>query len=511
MEAFLGALSSEQSRAQGLRRRGERRARRLFDETVNGRSADRALFLRELFSPGERRAPAERARPGPRDDAAAWFDAITVTVDRIREVEHRYAQAIAARSRQLNDDEHRRALLVAIAVATLLLVVLLSPRGWPARWSVRCGGCGPRLWRSPENRLPAVVQRLRESESGRVLDEVPAIQVFSRDEMGEVARAFDEVHREAVRLAGNEARLRASVNAMFVNLSRRSQTLVERQLSLVERWSWARATRRGWPTCSSSTTWPPGCAATARTCWCWPARGGAAVERAAADLMDVARAALSEVEGYDRVTNRVRSEVAVAGEAVSDVVHLLAELVENALGFSPRDAKVTLSGSRSDYGGVMLSVTDGGIGMSPEDLDEANRRLMDPPLVDVSVSRRMGLFVVGRLALRHDIKVRLRRHDLGGLTAMVLLPEALVVPGLRRRGRAPAGGPRLAGAGDAGSAAARLRDPAAVAGHAGHALAGPRDDVVAVAGHGGGSRVAAVDGPAGTPVAGGRHAGAAVA
>ncbi|WP_449062382.1 ATP-binding protein [Planomonospora algeriensis] len=141
--------------------------------------------------------------------------------------------------------------------------------------------------------------------------------------------------------------------------------------------------------------------------------------------MDVVRAALSEVENYDRVVTRVQSEVAVAGPAVSDVVHLLAELVENALSFSPGETEVVVSSSRIDGGGVMVSVTDQGIGMTAEELAEVNRRLADPQPADASVARRMGLFVVGRLALKHGIRVRLRPQE-SGLTAMVLLPEDLL-------------------------------------------------------------------------------------
>ncbi|WP_219461974.1 sensor histidine kinase, partial [Nonomuraea rhizosphaerae] len=143
-------------------------------------------------------------------------------------------------------------------------------------------------------------------------------------------------------------------------------------------------------------------------------------------LVDVARASLSEVENYERVVPQVPDGVSIAGQAVNDIIHLLAELVENALSFSPRDTRVTVSGSRIDGGGVMLSITDSGIGMTREELAQANERLLDAPIVDVSVSRRMGLFVVARLAHRHGIRVQLRPHGSGGLTAMVLMPENLL-------------------------------------------------------------------------------------
>src|SRR5690606_3413175 len=143
-------------------------------------------------------------------------------------------------------------------------------------------------------------------------------------------------------------------------------------------------------------------------------------------LVDVARASLSEVENYERVVLHVPDGVSIAGQAVNDVIHLLAELVENALSFSPRETRVTLSGSRIDGGGVMMSITDSGIGMTAEELAQANERLTDTPGMDVAVSRRMGLYVVSRLAHRHGIRVQLRPHASGGLTAMVLIPESLL-------------------------------------------------------------------------------------
>ncbi|TDD34816.1 hypothetical protein E1286_40440, partial [Nonomuraea terrae] len=145
-------------------------------------------------------------------------------------------------------------------------------------------------------------------------------------------------------------------------------------------------------------------------------------------------------ENYERVVLQVPDGVSVAGQAVNDVIHLLAELVENALSFSPRDTRVTVSGSRIDGGGVMLSITDSGIGMTPEELSQANDRLGDAPTMDVSVSRRMGLFVVARLAQRHGVRVQLRAHGSGGLTAMVLIPESLLgTQAPSYAGSAPAG------------------------------------------------------------------------
>ncbi|TDD20028.1 sensor histidine kinase [Nonomuraea diastatica] len=427
LKRFLGEQSKEASERRGFAEEATADERRFFDETVNGRSADRMLFLRELVMiRATNELPLRGLDQAKRDDAKEWHDATAVVVDSMRTVERRQAQGIVARSEALSADERRKAFVTAGAVLALLVAVLLITTG-VARSLVR----PLRRLRSEAleiagRRLPDFVQHLRESRDGAVNAEVPPIGIFSRDEVGEVARAFDEVHREAVRLAGDEARLRSNVNAMFVNLSRRSQTLVERQLTLIERLErgerddarlgdlfkldhLATRMRRN----SENLLVLAGQEAARK--WSEPV-----------ELMDIVRAALGEVESYDRVSIQVESDVAIAGQAVTDVVHLLAELVENAVSFSSRDTKVIISSGRIDEGSLMLSVTDQGIGMSSDELAEANWRLANPPVVDVSVSRRMGLFVVGRLALRHTIRVQLRAQDIGGLTAMVLIPPMLL-------------------------------------------------------------------------------------
>ena len=432
LKRFLGELSREDNERGAVADEATATERRLFDETVNGRSADSMLFLRELVLIRATAGQSLRGLDlGNRDDAGQWFEAAGVVVDSLRQVEQRQAAGIVTRSEALSADERRRAYVIAGAVIALLVAVLLITTG-VARSLVRpLRRLRAEALEIAGRRLPDFVQHLRESRDGAVTAEVPPINVFSKDEVGEVARAFDEVHREAVRLAGDEARLRSNVNAMFVNLSRRSQTLVERQLSLIERLErgerdddrlgdlfkldhLATRMRRN----SENLLVLAGQEAARR--WSEPV-----------ELMDVVRAALGEVESYDRVSVQVQSEAAIAGQAVNDVVHLLAELIENAVSFSSRDTKVIISSSRIDGGGLMVSVTDHGISMTPEELGEANWRLANPPVVDVAVSRRMGLFVVGRLALRHSIRVQLRRQDVGGLTAMVLLPETLLtaIPG----------------------------------------------------------------------------------
>jgi hypothetical protein len=236
-----------------------------------------------------------------------------------------------------------------------------------------------------------------------------------------------------VRLAGEEAELRGNISSMFVNLSRRTQTLVERQISLIDGLEkgeqdggrladlfkldhLATRMRRN----SENLLVLAGHEATRR-------------RTQPAKLVDVVRAALSEVEGYERVQVRVHRATSVLGSAANDLVHLVAELVENAIQFSPSNAPVVVTSSNIEGGGALVSVSDTGISMTEDELAEANRRLAEPPVVDVSVSRRMGLFVVGRLALRHGIRVQLRKGEGAGLIAMVLLPPALIADGAQQQ------------------------------------------------------------------------------
>ncbi|MGH3904858.1 MAG: nitrate- and nitrite sensing domain-containing protein [Pseudonocardiaceae bacterium] len=276
-----------------------------------------------------------------------------------------------------------------------------------------------------DRRLPDAMSRVQD---GDVPDQtIEPVAVGTREEIGQVARAFDEVHRQAVRLAGEQAKLRAHVNDIFVNLSRRSQGLVERQLQLIDRLEsseqdpaqldnlfqldhLATRMRRN----SDNLLVLAGTEVTKRASR--PVR-----------LVDVQRAAVSEVEQYQRLVLQQPPGVLVLGRTAGDLVHLLAELLDNATQFSPPDTHVMVSAELAADGSVSIEVMDRGVGMTDTEVTEANARLAGTPVVDASVSRRMGLFVVGRLAVRHGIRVRLRRGDDGiGICASVSMPPRLV-------------------------------------------------------------------------------------
>ncbi|MEV4362273.1 nitrate- and nitrite sensing domain-containing protein [Nonomuraea sp. NPDC049625] len=426
-KAFLDARSNRESERASFRAVATLAQRQFHDNTVASVEVGRGEFYinRAVFL-ANAGLPLRRLDTSTSNDVTLWFNAISDTVDRLHTVQRALLEQVGTRSADIQSSDRSAATLNIIILAVLLLLVL-AITAVMARSLVR-----PlrRLRRDAlmiaSQRLPELVRQLRNSEVDTKAIHVPPIAISSKDEIGEVARAFDEVHREAVRLAGEEARLRANVNAMFVNLSRRSQTLVERQITLIDGLEQgeqdeqrlgnlfrldhlATRMRRN----SENLLVLAGQETPRR--WSKPVK-----------LVDVARASLSEVENYERVILQVPDGVAVAGQAVNDIIHLLAELVENALSFSPQETQVTVSGSRIDGGGMMLSITDSGIGMTPDELTIANDRLIDAPTVDVSVSRRMGLFVVARLAHRHGVRVQLRPHESGGLTAMILMPEAML-------------------------------------------------------------------------------------
>jgi signal transduction histidine kinase len=369
-------------------------------------------------------APSLQRDPTTADD---WYGAVTNEInDQMGSVQRHLVSSIIARTTSLRNAAVAAALAIAAAVlvvlglALLFTVVVARSMVRPLR-RLRAGAL-----EVAGVRLPETVRRMSESDGAAAPLEVEPIDVDSSDEIGEVARAFDQVHREALRLASNEAALRGNVNAMFVNLSRRSQSLVERQIRLIDDLEQGEQDAE-----RLANLFQMDHLATRmrRNSENLLVLAGHEVSRRwtqSVALVDVLRAAVSEIEQYERVTLNVQPGIAVRGQAVNDVVHLIAELAENASSFSAADTPVKVSGHLLNSGGVLLDITDQGVGMGAEEMAHANWRLDNPPVVDVAVSRRMGLFVVARLAARHGIRVRLRPASQGGLTALVWLPDEVI-------------------------------------------------------------------------------------
>ena len=364
---------------------------------------------------------APPALPAP----GLWFNTMTDTITRMGTVEQQLAAAIVARSQSLEQGARESAVLTAVVTASLLLLVLIltfilaRSLVQPLR---RLQGDALNI---ATVQLPARVAALGEAMDPNATLEVEPVSVHSTDEIGRVARAFDRVHGEAVRLAGNEALLRGSLNAMFISLSRRSVPLVDRLARMIDS---LEQNEDDPDRLSSLFSMDHLVTRMRRNSENLLVLAGEEPVRKWSEpvpLTDVARAAASEIEQYTRVVLDIQPEVAVSGQAASDVVHLLAEVIENATTFSPRDTPVHVSGHEFRNAGVVLEVRDNGVGLSAARLEEMNQRLDSPPEIDVSVSRHMGLFAVSRLAARHGVKVQLRAASPQGLSVLVWLPGSL--------------------------------------------------------------------------------------
>ncbi|MGW2615348.1 nitrate- and nitrite sensing domain-containing protein [Streptomyces sp. NPDC001500] len=280
-------------------------------------------------------------------------------------------------------------------------------------------------------KLPEAMQRLRAGEEIDVNAEAPPGPP-AEDETGQVAEALSTVHRAALRAAAERAELASGISGVFVNLARRSQILVHRQLTLLDSME-----RRSDDPNELGDLFRLDHLTTRmrRHAESLIILSGAAPGRAwrmPVSLTNVVRAAVSEVEDYARVEVRQLPEAAVIGTAVADLTHLLAELVENAAQFSPPHTRVRVTGEPVGNG-YAVEVEDRGLGMGKEALAEANRRIAQSEALDLFDSDRLGLFVVSRLAARHGIKVHLRTSPYGGTTAVVLLPTPLLHGGKPER------------------------------------------------------------------------------
>ncbi|MFI5684960.1 nitrate- and nitrite sensing domain-containing protein [Streptomyces sp. NPDC051636] len=387
-----------------------------------------------------------------------WVDDSSTKIEQMKKIEHTLLEDMEQKARELRSASEREA-IISGALILLVLGVSLVGAFVVARSMIRSlRRLQETATKVAQDRLPELVKQLSESDPQDVDTSVESVGVHSKDEIGQVAAAFDDVHREAVRLAAEQALLRGNVNAMFTNLSRRSQGLIQRQLSLISELE----SREADPDQLSSLFKLDHLATRMR-------RNGENLLVLAGEepgrrwtrpvpLVDVLRAAASEVEQYERIELSSVPTTEVAGRVVNDLVHLLAELLENATSFSSPQTKVKVTGHALPDGRVLIEIHDTGIGLSPEDLAAINERLASPPTVDVSVSRRMGLFVVGRLSQRHGIRIQLRPSDSGGTTALVMLPVDVAQGGKKpapgKPGAPSAGGPAAAQAA-AGAAAAR--------------------------------------------------------
>jgi signal transduction histidine kinase len=276
-----------------------------------------------------------------------------------------------------------------------------------------------------EERLPRVVQRLRRGEDVDVLAESPPPAASGIREVSQIASSFATVQQAAVAAAVEQARLRRGINKVFLNISMRNQSLLHRQLGMLD----GMERRTSDPAVLSdlfrldhlTTRMRRHAEGLIILSGATPGRGW----RDPVPVVDVLRAAIAEVEDYVRVDVVSESPDLVAGIAVNDVIHLVAELVENATVFSPPNTRIEIRADRVGTG-LVAEVEDRGLGMSPDEIDDINRLLANPSEFDLVNSEKLGLFVVSSLAARHKISVSLRRSAYGGTTAIVLLPFGVI-------------------------------------------------------------------------------------
>jgi HAMP domain-containing protein len=414
--------------------------------------AQRAVFVDTLVGPEVQRARelqaeaiASETAPELELDPAEWWTVNSTEINLLRRVEERLGAAAVDASRADESAARTRAaidaaavlLVLALAIGLSLVVVrsLLRPLG---------------LLRSSaeevaHSQLPGVVERLQRAEPVDLNAETRPIGIRDRDEIGQVARAFDAVHSTAVRVAAEQAALRRSVADMFLSLGRRLQALVHRQLELLDELERTEADPQQLRSLFRLDHLATRMRRNAENLL---VLSGAEPVRRWSDpvpLARVIRAASAEIEDYNRVGVMPMADVRVVGHAVSDVVHLLAELIENAAAFSPPGTRVQVAGEPAAHG-YLLEIEDQGIGMSDEELAEANEQLAKPATIDLAGAQRLGFYVVGRLAARHGVKVRLRRSWFGGVAALVLLPSSLLggpETEMERAGPAAAGQPMV--------------------------------------------------------------------
>jgi signal transduction histidine kinase len=396
------------------------------------RAADRTYYERIAATPEYKRlrsledhfvSTVRRLKKGD-GIVALWKTTADSNLTRLRGLELSMAAEAEQRAKPIASSIILRVVLAGVLglVAVLASLILAF---WIARSVIRdLTGLKREALDLANVRLPGVIQRLRQGEEVDVAAEAPPLS-FGTDEIDQVGQAFNAARRTAIQGAVEEAALRRSISDVFVNLARRSQALLHRQLNLLD--SMERriadpdelddlfrldhlATRmrrhaEGLIILSGQA----------------PGRGW----RSPVAAIDVARAAASEVEDYTRVAVDPMPQAAITGIAVADVIHLLAELIENATSFSSPQTTVRVSGQAVAQG-FSLEIEDRGLSMDAKSVASANERLAAPEF-DLSDSAQLGLFVVGRLARRHNIKVTLRTSPYGGMTAIVLLPKDIVV------------------------------------------------------------------------------------
>ncbi|NRQ32293.1 sensor [Nonomuraea sp. NN258] len=361
----------------------------------------------------------------PPDDAGAWNSAVDKLSAQLDKVAVTSTAVVTERGGEAVDGTVARiAFAGGVGLIAVLASIIISVR-FGRRLAAEMAGLRSAALELSTQRLPDVVERLRKGEDVNVGKETKAIKVSGSAEIIDVARAFGSVQHTAVQAAVGQAALRRGVSLVFLNLARRKQGLLHRQLALLDGMQ-----RRTHDPDQLEELFRLDHLTTrmrrhAESLLILSGSAPARVWRKPVAVIDIVRAAVAEVEDYTRVNVETMPDSAFDGGSATDLTHLVAELIENATIYSPPDTSVQVRGDLVSNG-YAIEVEDRGLGLSPSEYAAFNAMLADPPEFDLADSDRLGLFVVARLAARHGIKVLLRRSPFGGTTAIVLVPKTLV-------------------------------------------------------------------------------------
>ncbi len=341
---------------------------------------------------------------------------------------------VAQNTRDLSDNDVRSALLRTVLILGLGLVTLLLVFAALAAIARTVTGPMRRLRSGAVEvatiRLPAAVRQIEQQGVDANIDLPPLMPAGTAagPETLEVAHAVDGLTAEAVRLATAQVRLRHALDEAFVSMSRRSQSMVEKQLAIIDE---LESTEEDPEQLRNLFRLDHLAARMRRYNDNLLVLAGSSVRTRSTTpvpVSDVFRAATSEMEQYERVRLQPVSSAALSGPVAGGLIHLLAELLDNAAMYSPPTSPILLTAAFTPDGGLHLEVTDSGVGIPPTELAELNSRLATPGSIDTQIPSRMGLFVVGRLAYRGGFEVRLSPRPTGaGTIAEVLVPAQHVV------------------------------------------------------------------------------------
>lgn len=404
-------------------------AGRLYAALTSEARVARATGIRQVILDG-RGSPASLAL-----DLETWTEAQTLRMQGLWAIEQQVSGQLVTEADEAGSAAREQSYLVGFLASAVLAVTLIGATVIAVRLSRRLRHTRYAALTAARVELPNAISHViaaRDADSVRAAladssQRIDSMLTAGPDEIGELSTAFGAVHRQALRLAADQALLRMEVQAMFVALSRRGQTLVQRQIHLIDEFGrheadpdalerlfaldhLAARMRRNEENLLVLAGGEPGR---------WITRPVA--------LVDLVRAAAQEIEEYRRVELADVPAVAVSANVAGDAIHLLAELLENATSFSPPNTPVRVAAGRT-VDGLIISVVDSGIGMPESRLFEANERLAHPSMLTSSLVGTMGLLVVARLAQRHGIQVRLESIPAAGTAATVTLPDRLVVP-----------------------------------------------------------------------------------